>query len=109
MMLEDQGRTSGVAAIAPTYGGPVSPQADVPLTISETTILRMPRFSLQEVATMVSMQSGGAPDVPDDTLRRALALSNGNGRDLREKKTTLFQMDNGVELSRGNHSRIIPM
>ena len=101
MMVEDQGRTTGVAAIAPTYGGPVSPQADIPLTASAATIIRMPRFSLQEVATMVSMHAGGAADVSDQALRRALALSNGNGRDLREKKTTLFQPDNGLGLSRG--------
>ena len=101
MMLQDQARTSGVAAVAPTYGGPVSPATDVPLTASATTIVRMPRFSLHEVANMVNMYTNGARDLPDAAVKRALALSKGNGKELREKRATLFQPDNGLELSRG--------
>lgn len=101
MILERYSRKSGIAAIAPTYGGPISPQADIPLTTSAAEIIRMPRFSLQEVANMVSMYCAGSPDIPDQAVKRALALSNGNGRDLREKRTTLLQPDNGIDPSRG--------
>ena len=101
MLLQDHDRTSGVTAVAPTYGGPVSPSVDVPLTVSSTTIVRMPRFSLHEVANMVNMYSNGSHDLPDAAVKRALALSNGNGKELREKRATLFQHDNGLELSRG--------
>lgn len=101
-LLDQQERKKGIVAAAATYGGPISPDVDIPLTASTTSIVRIPRFSLDEVTNMVSMYTDTAgesePLPAGAVLKRALALTNGNGKELRAKRATLFQEDNGMEL-----------
>ena len=63
--------------------------------------LLSPQAILARLGDRLGLLSGGARDLPDAAVKRALALSNGNGKELREKRATLFQPDNGLELSRG--------
>eukprot|EP00889_Picochlorum_renovo_P004415 jgi/Picre1/31445/NNA_006797.t1 len=102
-MLSEQDREAGIVATACTHGGPISPRVHVPIH-SESRIIRVPRFSLEEVSNMCSMMVSKklVPELPpDDSLRRALALTNGNGKEIREGRTTLFQKDCGMALSFG--------
>jgi hypothetical protein len=100
-VLDQPERMSGVVAVASTYGGPVSPKLNIPLSTQHLKVVRIPRFSLEEVTTMISMHTNTANSMPDAAVKRALALTNGNGRELRQYRATLFQEDNGVELSLG--------
>lgn len=94
-------RKAGIVAAAPSYSKPISPKIPVPLAGSSKTI-RIPRFSMEEVSNMASMlvSQKKLPELPPDaSLKRALALTNGNARELRQNRATLFSFDNGLELS----------
>ena len=94
-------RTSGIVAAAASYSKPISPKIPIPMVSSSTTI-RVPRFTMEEVSTMASMlvSQNKVPHLPPDaSLKRALALTNGNAKELRENRATLFSFDNGLEHS----------
>lgn len=96
-------RKSGNIVVAPTYSGPISSSTEIPL-VSDADIVRVPRYSLNEVASVCSMLvSRKMVDSfpPDLSIRRALALTNGNGKEVRERCVTLFQEDNGIPISLG--------
>jgi hypothetical protein len=99
-LLQDN-RKSGIVAAAPSYGKSISPTIPVPLVASTKTI-RIPRFSMEEVSSMASMlvSQKKLPNLPPDAaLKRALALANGNAKELRQNRATLFSPDNGLEMS----------
>jgi len=94
---------TGIAVAAPTFGGRVSPSLRLPRDPGALT-LRIPRLDLGEVATVATMlaDSAAIPEMPSgDVLRRALALTNGNGKELRELKSALLSEEDPLGLSLG--------
>lgn len=125
---ESRGRGSssfkGVAVVAPSYGGSISPALRVlhPNTnINSNTknsvsgvdsstrkktvdVIRVPRYNLNEVGSFAAMcvGTGGLVSMPSDVeLRRALALTNGNAKELREMSTTLLLAEGPLGVSLG--------
>lgn len=94
-------RKAGIVAAAPTYSGPISPKTTLPVA-SSSNLIRIPRFSMEEVSNMASMlvSEKKIPILPPDaSLKRALALTNGNGKELRQYRATMFSVDNGLRNS----------
>jgi hypothetical protein len=129
-ILEEDGESGsgsssykGVAVVAPSYGGSISPALRVlpnhsisnspkdsgdsaPKKKKKTTtdVIRVPRFDLNEVGSFAAMSvgTGGLVSMPSDVeLRRALALTNGNGKELREMSTTLLLAEGPLGVSLG--------
>lgn len=106
--LLQSNRKSGIVAAAPSYGKSISPATPVPLGES-AKIIRIPRFSMEEVSNMASMlvSQKKLPHLPPDAaLKRALALTNGNAKELRKNRVTLFSADNGLEMSAPHSHRM---
>jgi hypothetical protein len=114
---EGGGAFKGVAVVAPSYGGSISPTLRVlhpnttkkekssDGTIKKTVdVIRVPRFDLNEVSSFAAMSvgTGGLPSMPSEVeLRRALALTNGNAKELRETAITLFLKEGPLGVSLG--------
>lgn len=95
-------RKAGIVAAAPSYSKPISPKTQVPLCPDYSKTIRIPRFSMDEVSNMATMlvsQKKVSRLPPDASLKRALALTNGNAKELRQNRATLFSFDNGLENS----------
>jgi small subunit ribosomal protein S29 len=93
----------GVAVVAPSYSGGVSPALRLPRAPGARA-LRVPRYALGEVAAAAAaLAAGGAIEgaPPAAALRRALALTNGNARELRQAAAGLLTPDSPLGLSLG--------
>jgi small subunit ribosomal protein S29 len=93
----------GVAVAALSYSGGVSPALRLPRAPGSRT-LRVPRYALSEVAAAAAaLAAGGAVEgaPPPAALRRALALTNGNARELRQAAAGLLTPDSPLGLSLG--------
>lgn len=101
--LLETSRDAGTVAAACSYNISLPPNIQIPLACPETsTVIRVPRFSMQEASTMCSMLTAQKkiPSLPPDaSLKRAVALTNGNAKEMREKHVTLFSSDCGLPLS----------
>lgn len=98
-----QGAGAGTAVVAPTYSAGISSALRLPRAPGGAT-LRVPRFSLSEVAAVAgsAVAVRALPHAPGaDTLRRALALSNGNARELRALTQTLLAEESPLGVSLG--------
>jgi small subunit ribosomal protein S29 len=92
-VMENEALGSGIAVVASTMGASVSPSVRVPRA-KGTKLLRIPRFDLSEVAAVAAMHAGtgAVPEMPSlRALQRALALTNGNARELRAHSQALLQ------------------
>lgn len=101
--LLENSRENGIVVAAPCFSGPVSPKLAIPMS-HEARVVQVPRYSLNEVAVVSAMLKSRnvIPDTPsDDAIRRALALTNGNGKEIRQGCVSLFQNDNDLPLSFG--------
>jgi len=102
-LLERTEQGAGVAVVAPSFSAGVTPTLRLPRALGTVT-LRVPRFNAQEVATVAAMlaDAGAIAAVPSEhTLKRALALTNGNAKELREYSTALFTDSDPLGLSLG--------
>lgn len=98
-----KGNKGGVAVVASCYSAGISPTLRLPKGTG-THKLQVPRFDLNEVSAAAAMAvgTGALPTMPnEDGLRRALALTNGNAKELREMQSTLLLPDNPLGLSLG--------
>jgi hypothetical protein len=102
--LLETSRDAGTVVAACSYNISLSPNIQIPLACPETsTVIRVPRFSMQEASTMCSMLAARKkiPSLPPDaSLKRAVALTNGNAKEMREKHVTLFTKDCGLPLKK---------
>jgi Mitochondrial ribosomal death-associated protein 3 len=123
----ENGRSyKGVAVVAPSYGGGISPAlrvlhpnnsrkrantsgtsgtGDSSSFLKKTIdVIRVPRFDLNEVSSFAAMAVGNGAliNMPSEIeVRRALALTNGNGKELREMSTTLLVGEGPLGVSLG--------
>jgi hypothetical protein len=100
------GGGSGVAVVAPTFGAGVSPALRIPRGRAAT--LRVPRYALPELAVAAAAlaEAGAIASVPPEhVLRRALALTNGNAKELREAAGALLHEDDPLGPSLGYKAR----
>ena len=101
-------RSAGVAVVSPCYSESVSASIKIPGSLDAQSI-RVPRYSLNEVASVCSMliSQNVLPEMPPDlSLRRILALTNGNGSEIRKNCVSLFRDDCGIPLSFGYKSKL---
>eukprot|EP00890_Picochlorum_soloecismus_P001237 jgi/Picsp_1/2113/NSC_05578-R1_28s ribosomal protein mitochondrial-like len=101
-------RSSGVAVVSPCYSESVSSSIQIPGGLDAQSI-RVPRYSLNEVASVCNMliSQKVIPELPPDrSLRRMLALTNGNGSEIRKNCVSLFRDDCGIPLSFGYKSKL---
>ena len=93
----------GIAVVAPTFSAGISPTLRMK-NVRGTHKVRVPRFNLNEVSAVAAMSvaTEALPTMPDeDILRRALALTNGNAKELRELQSTLFLAEGPIGPSLG--------
>ena len=101
-------RSAGVAVVSPCFSESVSASIQIPGGLDAQSI-RVPRYSLNEVASVGNMlvSQKVLPELPPDrSLRRILALTNGNGSEIRKNCVSLFQDDCGIPLSFGYKSKL---
>lgn len=93
----------GVVVASPKRGGSVSPSVRVPMD-SSTSIMRIPRFNLHEAYVFGAMLKSTKiifDNPAKEVVTKALSLTNGNGKELREMAQALFSGDDIFGLSLG--------
>lgn len=104
-VLEQPPPANGVVVAAPTFGQLVSDKLRVPR--ARQARFHVPRYCLPEVESAADyfvseVLAGHAAPPDDDTLLRALFLTNGNARELRDFGPALLGLpDSPLGLSRG--------
>lgn len=101
-VMEQPSPANGVSIAAPTFGNTISDKLRIPLP--KGSRFHVPRYALDEVRATVEYFSAvghikGTPDI--DTLKRAMFLTNGNAKELREYAPTLLHDDGVLGLSLG--------
>ncbi|KAI3428497.1 hypothetical protein D9Q98_007321 [Chlorella vulgaris] len=102
-VLEQPPPANGVAVAAPTFGGTITSRLRLPRP--KATGFHMPRYTLPEVAAAADyfidsvIQEGETPN--DDALLRALFLTNGNAKELRECSPAFFLGEDPLGISLG--------
>ena len=93
----------GIAIASPTFGSGITPAIRLPLA-PNTRTLRVPRFSAAETALFSAMMHSLkiVRTMPtEDIVRKALALTNGNAKELREWTQVLLGDGETIGLSLG--------
>lgn len=96
-------RHNCVVVVSPSYSGGISPKIRIP-RVPGTHTVRFPRYNVNEVCTVAAMltEKKILHAMPSEqAMCRALALTNGNGKEIRENATSLLQDDDPYGVSLG--------
>lgn len=91
-VLEGAEVSKGLIAVANTYSNSISPKLRVPCP--KGSRFNIPRYNLSEVTAMAQAYIGERNyDLSEEALKRALFLTNGNAKELRNWGSTLLESE----------------